>query len=59
MAALPTVDAPHTCLATEPTPHDRYVGQWTVHGCHDVALTFGGTMHCPGKTNETVLGKSS
>jgi hypothetical protein len=44
-------------------PHPCYNGQWTIHGEHDYDVKVqnwlgGGTakVHCPGKTEETVLG---
>lgn len=44
-------------------PHPCYNGQWMIHGPHDfqvhVANWLGGgdaTVHCPGKTEATVLG---
>lgn len=45
------------------TPHDCYAGQWALHGPHDFELRVqkwlgGGSVmvHCPGKTEATVLG---
>jgi hypothetical protein len=43
-------------------PHPCYEGQWTIHGQHDYEVRvqnwLGGgkaTVHCPGKTADTVL----
>ena len=59
---LPEPDAEHACRA-DGAEQACYAGQWTIHGPHDfeverAAWRGGGKhhLHCPGKTQETLLG---